>query len=187
MTKKIGVSHTAPKSDARPLGTKAPRTSAKRKTTATTDENNSSATEENACNVIDFPVESSQSVSIDESSAAIPLGSSQQNPTTQELPTMNDITLSRNTKDRKSTALVYSGNGISIRVAKTAFAEVPDTLVLQSPTAYKGVKAPETKEERKARLAAAPKLTLAEKIAKREKQLDAMRAKAAAEASQPSL
>lgn len=96
--------------------------------------------------------------------------------------TMVSITLNRDTKARKSTSVVFAAAGLkgAVRISKSAFQNgtAPDSLVISSDV-FATPKQKETKEERKARLAAAPKLTLAEKIAKREASLEAMRAKLA--------
>lgn len=98
------------------------------------------------------------------------------------------IQLSRSTKATKSKwGIAYTGTGLrgAIRIPKTNFAgDPPDTVTITgSFSEGKPVVASMTKEERKAYLAGLPKLTLAEKIAKREKQLTAMKAKAEAEAA----
>lgn len=101
----------------------------------------------------------------------------------QEHTNMTTITLTRDTKARKSTSIVYLSPNIKggVRIAKSAFqnGEAPETLDVSSDH-FAQPKPKETKEERKTRLATMPKLTLAEKIAKREKQLEALKAKAAA-------
>lgn len=100
--------------------------------------------------------------------------------------TKMEIVLSLDTKARKSSAVVYSGEGLrsGVRIAKSAFANktAPTTITIVSDS-FAQPKVKETKEERKARLAAAPKLTLAEKIAKREASLQALKDKAAKQAA----
>jgi hypothetical protein len=110
--------------------------------------------------------------------------------TTQKARPIMSVTLTKDTKARKSSSIVYTGAGLrsGVRIAKSAFKDgvAPDTLVIESD-AFAEAKQPRAKmtaEERKAARANAPKLTLAEKIAKREKQLADLKAKAAA---QPSL
>jgi hypothetical protein len=98
------------------------------------------------------------------------------------------VLVSRNDSKRRSSMIVYTAPGLkgSVRVSKSAFlnSEPPASLDLSGwPVATKTAKAPETKEERKARLAAMPKLTLAEKIAKREEGLAKLKAKAEKDAA----
>ena len=107
------------------------------------------------------------------------------------------ITLTKSTKPRKSSSVVYMGEGLrgGLRISKTAFIDgvAPDTFVVSSDVfAPVKTKIVETKEQRKARLAALPRLTLAEKIAKREealardkKKLEAQQAKAHVAAEAP--
>jgi len=98
-----------------------------------------------------------------------------------------EITFTRSDKTRKSTMAVYvaEGRSGSLRFAKSLFVgkQAPATLTLAND-AFAGPRVKETPEERKARMALLPKLTLAEKIAKREKELMAMRSKLA---SQPTV
>jgi hypothetical protein len=85
--------------------------------------------------------------------------------------------------DKRGRNGIYVGGPVSIRIPVGAFPDktAPASIQVEGVGGPKEKRAPETKEERKARLAAQPKPTLAEKIAKREAQLAALRAKAAAE------
>ena len=101
------------------------------------------------------------------------------------------LTLVRNDKPRKAGRSVIfniEGRTASVAFPKSVFgANVPENIVVEGDFSEpKAPRVPETKEERKARLAALPKLTLAEKIAKREAALEKMRAKLAADAAKAS-
>ncbi len=95
-----------------------------------------------------------------------------------------DITLTLSKKPRKSTRIViYESPLNSVQFLRTAFgATLPETLTLSGDgfAEPKAAKVKETKEERKARLAALPKPTLAEKVAAAQKRADALREKLAA-------
>lgn len=101
------------------------------------------------------------------------------------------LTLTRNDKPRKNARVAVfniEGRQTSVSLPKSLFegGNAPDSLELNSAASFASApvaKAKETPEERKARLAALPKLTLAQKIESREKQIVAMKAKLAA--SQP--
>lgn len=83
---------------------------------------------------------------------------------------------------------LYSGLRTVSRLSVTNFPDSnpPATLEVNGELAGpREKKPPMTAEERRAKRAAAPKLTLAEKIAKREEALAKLKAKAAAEAGQP--
>jgi hypothetical protein len=101
-----------------------------------------------------------------------------------------DLTLTRSTSPRKSQRLVIyniEGRSGSVQFLSTLFGgdqksigNPPATLTLSGEFAEARVAKPkETKEERKARLAALPKPTLAEKVAKAEARAEALRAKLA--------
>lgn len=85
----------------------------------------------------------------------------------------------------------YVGASTPIRFPLSVFPgkQHPTTIDVPEGTfaGAKQSKAAMTPEERKAANAARPKLTLAEKIAQREKQLAALKAKADAAAAQPSM
>jgi len=104
--------------------------------------------------------------------------------------TLNLVRSDSPRKDTRSVVFNIEGRKASVAFPKTLFgANAPDKLSIEGEFADpRTAKAPETKEERKARLAALPKLTLAEKIAKREEALSKMKAKLAggdAPAAQP--
>lgn len=99
------------------------------------------------------------------------------------------MTLSLKGLDKRGRSAIYTGAAISIRVGLTAFPNktAPSTIevadgVFAGPKAKRAAMTP---EERKAARAAAPKLTLAEKIAKREAALERDRAKLAKQAPAP--
>lgn len=168
-------SKTMPHGEARPLGTKVPKRT------------NKPVSKDAALfkKVVDTP-STTHVDSVQTSSDAAMTPTSSQTNAAQERTHMATITLTLDPKVRKSTSLVYNSPSIKggVRIAKSAFTDgvAPATLDISADT-FAAPKVAETKEQRKARLAAAPKLTLAEKIAKREKQLDAMRAKAALQTS----
>lgn len=86
--------------------------------------------------------------------------------------------------NKKGTAAIYSGLKTTLRFPLAAFVnkQAPDTIDLTGPFAEPAVKEPKVKltpEERKAARAAKPKPTLAEKIAREEKRLEALRKQAA--------
>lgn len=176
--KKIGVSKTQPKGEARPLGT--PRTK--------TRQSSDPLVATPPAKVLDMPsAPIIDSLSVNQSGE----------PTTSGDRIM-DITLVRSDEKRRSTSVVYTGVGLkhSVKFSKTAFANggAPTSFVLSFPEGILAEpakpRAAMTAEERKAARDAAPKLTLAEKIAKRQKSLDALKAKADAQAqaaNQPSL
>lgn len=111
---------------------------------------------------------------------------------------MSTLNLVRSTADRKSKRIVIyniEGRTGSVQFLSTLFGgdqksegNPPASLTLSGEFAEPKPKAAprvkETPEERKARLAAMPKLTLAEKVAKAEKKAAALRAKLA-KASEP--
>lgn len=107
-----------------------------------------------------------------------------------------DLTLKRSTAPRKDNRLViynFTDRAGSVQFLATLFggtsktpATPPDTLVISGEFAEakpKVDKIKETKEERKARLAALPKPTLAEKVARAEKRTEELRAKLAKQAA----
>jgi hypothetical protein len=101
------------------------------------------------------------------------------------------ITLTKSTKTRKSTSVVYTAGALrgSARFAKTFFKDgnAPDTIVIDSD-AFAEPKKKLTAEERKAARKDAPKLSPAEKLAKlqeRSKKLEEKIAKEAAAAAAP--
>lgn len=185
---KIGVSKTGHTNEARPLGTKNPAARKSRKlqpvvTTATHTEGSETEkilaqSAESPCAAPESGVELPQTPESNDAQ-----GTAQQNETLKESTHMDTVTLNRDNKTRRSTSIVYTGTGFrgSVRVSKSAFlnAEAPATLEVPTswPLAQPKQKVTETKEERKARLASLPKPTLAEKIAKRESQLAALKAK----------
>ena len=91
---------------------------------------------------------------------------------------MTEITLTHNVADRKTTRLVFfdiEGRSGKVQFLKTLFGtEIPATLKLVGT--FAPPRAKETAAERKIRLAALPKLTLEQKIARREQQLAKMKA-----------
>lgn len=95
------------------------------------------------------------------------------------------ITLTKSPKPRKDERVVIFGGQLNaVQFLRTAFGEaVPDTITVTGdfaePKAAKVPREKETPEERKARLAAMPKLTLAEKVAKAEARAQALREKLA--------
>lgn len=118
---------------------------------------------------------------------AAPAGGSPARSTSME----QTITLTLNEAPRKSERLIfYTGGHIhTVQFLKTAFPEgvPPKTLTITGNFAEvpapKVPRAKETPEERKARLAAMPKLTLAEKVAKAEKRAQELREKLAKKAA----
>lgn len=98
------------------------------------------------------------------------------------------LTLVRNDKPRKAGRSVIfdiEGRKASVSFPKSLFgANVPENVIVEGDFAEpKAPRVAETKEERKLRLSNLPKLTLAEKIAKREQALEKMRVKLAADAA----
>lgn len=97
------------------------------------------------------------------------------------------IRLVRSDKERSTQMVVYGVEGRpgSVRFSKTLFKDKqPPANVTLFTDAFAGPKearVEETKEQRKARLAALPKPTAAEKMARLEQKLDRLRAKAAKE------
>lgn len=93
------------------------------------------------------------------------------------------MTLTRSGLSKNGKTAMYSGLRNVLRIPVIVFegGTAPDSLTLDG-AAFAVAKIVETKEQRKARIAALPKPTLAEKVAKRQKQLDAMKAKLDAEA-----
>jgi hypothetical protein len=101
-----------------------------------------------------------------------------------------DVTLTLNKEPRKSKRIViFNGPLNSVQFLRTAFPGdkntlegVPETITVSGEFAEPKAKAEkivETKEQRKARLAALPKLTLAEKVARAEKRAEELKAKLA--------
>lgn len=94
-----------------------------------------------------------------------------------------DITLTKSNAPRKGDRLVIfnfgDGRRGSVQFQRSLFGDaIPDSLTLVGEMAEpKAPKAKETAEERKARLKALPKLTLAEKVAKAEERTAKLRAK----------
>lgn len=114
---------------------------------------------------------------------------------TQEKHNMADLKLVLSKAARKSARLVIyniEGRTGSVQFLSTLFGggnksqgNPPETLTLVGEFAEPKVKEPKVKltpEERKARLASLPKLTLAEKVAKAEARMEKLRQKLAAEA-----
>lgn len=195
MSKKLG--NKMPPSEARPLGTKAPKRSSGSKSSKVksapvptavvvtdepsegldavtsavsvdTAENNS----ENVEKVLDAPP--SPVVNSDQSAITPNVTNNTRNRTMQ-------LTLDKISKS--GTTAIYKGAAVAIRIGLSAFTNktAPATLDLNGELAGpKQAKVPETKEERKARLAALPKLTTAERVAKLEEKLAKLREKAAA-------
>ena len=97
------------------------------------------------------------------------------------------INLTRSDKQRSTQMVVYTVDGRpgSVRFSKTLFKDknAPEkvTLVTEAFAGPKEPKRQETKEERKARLAALPKPTAAEKVARMEAKLAKLRQKVASE------
>lgn len=97
--------------------------------------------------------------------------------------------------DKRGRNAIYTGGAVALRFPIGAFENktAPASLAVDGIAGPKAAKVPETKEQRKARLAAAPKPTLAERVARAEKRTADLKAKlekdnaAAAAASQPSL
>ena len=94
-----------------------------------------------------------------------------------------EVTFVRNDAKRRNTSVMYTSGGRrgSLRISKSLLTTPPDTLVL-SHDSFAGPKvtaARLTPEERKALRASRPKLTLAEKIVKREAALAKLKATAA--------
>jgi hypothetical protein len=100
---------------------------------------------------------------------------------------MAEVNLTRSDKQRSTQMVVFTfadGRPGSVRISKTAFADkkAPETLQLLTD-AYAGPRIErksETKEERKARLAALPKPTPAEKLAKLQAKLAKLQAQVGA-------
>lgn len=91
-------------------------------------------------------------------------------------------TLSLKGVSKKGNAAYYTGLRNVLRIAIDTFPDkkAPATLEISGDFAgARTAKVKETPEARKARLAALPKLTLAEKIARREEALAKLKAKAA--------
>lgn len=100
-------------------------------------------------------------------------------PVVQEKKKM-ELTFVRSKAERKDSRLVIynfaDGRPGSVQFLRTAFPEqIPETITMSGDFAEK-----ETPEQRKARLASLPKLTVAEKVAKGEERLAKLRAKLAA-------
>jgi len=95
---------------------------------------------------------------------------------------MTTLKLTRSDKTRKTLMVVFTVDGRpgSVRFAKSLFVDQqpPATLSITDDT-FAGPRKQETKEERKARLAAMPKLTPAEQLAKLEAKIAKMKAKLA--------
>lgn len=162
MKRKIGVGPTMPKGEAKPLGTK-PSKRAQRHITKRVAVQ---SLEQTVDSIVPDAVASSQSAAI-------------------TLPQAKDshMTLTRSGLSKNGKTAMYSGLRNVLRIPVIVFegGTAPDSLTLDG-AAFAVAKIVETKEQRKARIAALPKPTLAEKVAKRQKQLDAMKAKLDAEA-----
>lgn len=109
-------------------------------------------------------------------------------PSTQSRSTQMNQTLTLKSINKKGTAAIFNGLNSTVRIGLGAFTDkkAPQTVEIVgefAPASARASKIVETKEERKARLAALPKLTLAQKIEKRELSLQKMRDKAAKQAS----
>lgn len=99
--------------------------------------------------------------------------------------TIQNINLSRSDKQRSTQMVVYTVDGRpgSVRFSKTLFVNkaAPEKINAENfNTVFAGPRVPraeETKEERKARIAAMPKPTAAEKVARLEAKLAKLRAK----------
>jgi hypothetical protein len=100
--------------------------------------------------------------------------------------TQQTVTLTRSTKDRKSTSVVFTNASLrgSVRVAKTYFGDdMPETIEISGVFAAPKVKM--TAEERKAARKNAPKLSAAEKLAKLQERAARLQKKIEAENAQP--
>jgi hypothetical protein len=182
MTKKIGVSKTMPKGEARALGTPAPKRSKKalRLVPAAVEQAEAAQTEQPE-NISAAPAEIAGQTPTDvvvSEVAAITLHDSEEKKE-------KTMTLTFKNLNKKQTQAIYSGIRGAVRFPLSAFEnrQAPQTLDVTGPFAEAAKpKAQMSAEERKAARAAAPKPTLAEKIAKREAQLQRLREKAATEA-----
>lgn len=98
----------------------------------------------------------------------------------------NPVTLKLDAKERSTIMVVYLAQGRpgSVRFSKTLFPDMnPPAEITLPGNVFAQIRTPraaETKEQRKARLAAKPKPTAAEKLARLEKKLEKLRAAAAA-------
>jgi hypothetical protein len=185
--KKLGVSKTPPKNEARPLGTSAPKRAAapKKPSKATGDP----VVEK----VVDTPVVARVDSSTSEqtsNTATSNVNAGDVARTEEDKKVMASISLTLDPKTRKSTSVVFklpTGLRGSVRIAKTAFPNgvPPASLSLQSDSegAFAAAKAKLTAEERKALRANAPKLTAAQKLAKLQERAAKLQAKIEAEAS----
>jgi len=110
-------------------------------------------------------------------------------PASQERKHM-DVTLTLNKAPRKSERIVIFNSPLnSVQFLRTAFGEtIPETLTVSGDFAEpKASKVKETKEERKARLAALPKPTLADRVAAAEKRAADLKAKLAKATEAPAV
>lgn len=175
MSKKFS---TAPRNDARPLGTKSPKA-------AKGSKENSTA----AKKVVDFPtpaaVQSESREKTPEPNDSEPVN---ENPANEEKPKM---ILQRDTAPRKGNAIVFKipGSRFTVYVSKSAFGgNVPDSLAVEGePFAPSGPKAKLSKEERAAaRAAETPEQKLQaqrDRIARQQAKLAKLEAAAAAPAT----
>ena len=101
---------------------------------------------------------------------------------------MTTLKLTRSDKTRKTLMVVFTVDGRpgSVRFAKSLFVDQqpPATLSITDDT-FAGPRKQETKEERKARLAAMPKLTTEQQLAKLEAKVAKMKATLAATTTPP--
>jgi hypothetical protein len=192
LKRKIGVSATPPKSEARPLGTPSKKGASARAVTKANKQKaprvvvnvDMSASEKKVFdNVTRTHVDSaSQETTSVESTST-------NNPASEKGPVMQ-ITLVKSNKNRKSTSVVFNAsNGLrgSARFAKTFFKDgnAPDTLVIDGD-AFASPKEKLTAEQRKELRKQAPKLSASEKLAKLQERAAKLQAKIAAEAAAPS-
>lgn len=155
--------------------------------------------------VISDPTVANDSQNVVDNPAPEPVVSDQQGATpnfggekavTTRSMTMADLKLKLSTGERKSKRLVFydiEGRTGKVQFLSTLFGgdqksqgNPPAELTLTGEFAEpKAPKAKETPEERKARLKALPKLTLAEKVARAEERAAALKAKLAKQAEKP--
>lgn len=190
--KKIGVSKNAPKSDARPLGTPAPRRSHSKKKQTGADQTVEQSAEKAVDNSDETPANSSstQMTSANDITNGPSTTTGSDAHSQKEQNVMSKITLTLDPKTRKSTSVVFKlGDGIrgSVRIAKTAFpgGVPPSALTLQSDAenVFATPKAKLTAEQRKEARKNAPKLTPAQKLQKLNERAAKLQAKIDAQAA----
>jgi hypothetical protein len=157
-----------PKGEARPLGTPRPKKSGKKNLTLV--EKNAGHSEVEAVSLVQTAI--MPTVETKEEGAGI-------------------MTLTLKGTNKKNTQAIYSGLKTSVRFALAAFEgkQAPQTIEVQGPFAAPAAPKVKLSKEERAALAAqrkeerknAPKPTLAERIAKREASLAALKAKAQAQ------